>query len=39
MQAMKFGVGQAVLRNEDDPLLRGRGRYIADAAPSQTLHT
>ena len=38
MQAMKFGVGQAVVRKEDDPLLRGRGRYIADAVPSQTLH-
>jgi aerobic carbon-monoxide dehydrogenase large subunit len=38
MQAVKFGVGQAVLRKEDDPLLRGRGRYIADAAPRGTLH-
>jgi aerobic carbon-monoxide dehydrogenase large subunit len=38
MQAMKFGIGQAVVRKEDDPLLRGRGRYIADAAPSRTLH-
>jgi carbon-monoxide dehydrogenase large subunit len=38
MQTMKFGVRQGVLRKEDDPLLRGRGRYVADAAPSQTLH-
>ena len=27
---MKFGFGQSVRRKEDDPLLRGRGRYIAD---------
>jgi CO/xanthine dehydrogenase Mo-binding subunit len=32
MQAMKFGVGQAVVRKEDDPLLRGRGRYKQDPA-------
>jgi aerobic carbon-monoxide dehydrogenase large subunit len=38
MQAVKFGVGQVVVRKEDDPLLRGRGRYIADATPSRTLH-
>ena len=38
MQAAKFGVGQSVLRKEDDPLLRGRGRYIADVAPHGTLH-
>jgi carbon-monoxide dehydrogenase large subunit len=38
MQALKFGFGQSVLRKEDDPLLRGRGRYIADAAPPGTLH-
>jgi hypothetical protein len=23
----KFGIGQAVTRKEDDPLIRGRGRY------------
>ena len=34
----KFGFGQSVVRKEDDPLLRGRGRYIADAAPRGTLH-
>ena len=38
MPAVKFGVGQSVLRKEDDPLLRGRGRYVADAAPPGTLH-
>ena len=27
---MKFGVGQALARKEDDPLLRGAGRYVAD---------
>ena len=30
---MKFGVGQAVVRKEDDPLIRGNGRYVADHAP------
>ena len=35
---MKFGVGQAVTRKEDDPLLRGGGRYVADLAPAGTLH-
>jgi aerobic carbon-monoxide dehydrogenase large subunit len=38
MQALKFGFGQSVLRKEDDPLLRGGGHYIADAAPMGTLH-
>ena len=38
MQALKFGVGQSVTRKEDDPLLRGRGRYVADLAPQGTLH-
>jgi aerobic carbon-monoxide dehydrogenase large subunit len=38
MQALKFGFGQSVLRKEDDPLLRGRGRFIADVAPRKTLH-
>src|SRR5262249_59672938 len=37
-QPMKFGVGQSVLRKEDDPLLRGRGRYVADHAPAGLLH-
>src|SRR5215469_10928226 len=38
MQPVKFGFGQSVLRKEDDPLLRGRGRYISDVAPHDTLH-
>ncbi len=38
MQALKFGFGQSVLRKEDDPLLRGVGRYVADVAPPETLH-
>ena len=38
MQALKFGFGQSVLRKEDDPLLRGVGRYIGDVAPPETLH-
>jgi aerobic carbon-monoxide dehydrogenase large subunit len=35
---MKFGIGQPVTRKEDDALLRGQGRYIADVAPDKTLH-
>jgi carbon-monoxide dehydrogenase large subunit len=35
---VKFGFGESVLRKEDDPLLRGRGRYIGDVAPRETLH-
>ena len=35
---MKFGVGQPLTRKEDDTLLRGAGRYIADVAPAATLH-
>ncbi len=35
---MKFGIGQALTRKEDDPLLRGAGRYVADVAPAATLH-
>src|SRR5690242_12186530 len=34
----KFGVGQAVRRKEDDPLLRGAGQYVADFAPPGALH-
>jgi aerobic carbon-monoxide dehydrogenase large subunit len=37
MQARAFGFGQSVLRKEDDPLLRGLGRYIADLTPRDTL--
>ena len=30
---IKFGVGQSVLRKEDDALIRGKGRYTDDHAP------
>ena len=33
----KFGVGQSVRRQEDDPLLRGGGRYVADHHPAGCL--
>jgi carbon-monoxide dehydrogenase large subunit len=35
---MKFGVGQSVVRKEDDPLLRGNGRYVSDFHPEGALH-
>jgi len=35
---MKFGINQSITRKEDDPLLRGAGRYVADVAPPGTLH-
>ncbi len=35
---MKFGFGQPVRRKEDDWLLRGTGRYVADFTPDGTLH-
>ena len=35
---MKFGVGQALVRKEDDPLVRGAGRYVADFAPAESGH-
>ena len=38
MAPMKFGFGQALRRKEDDALLRGAGRYIADVTPAGTLH-
>ena len=34
---MKFGFGQPLTRKEDDPLLRGAGRYIADVSPMKPL--
>jgi aerobic carbon-monoxide dehydrogenase large subunit len=34
---MKFGFGQPLRRKEDDPLLRGAGRYIADVSPAKPL--
>ena len=38
MTPLKFGIGQAVRRKEDDALLRGAGSYVADRAPSGSLH-
>ncbi len=38
MATMKFGFGQALTRKEDDPLVRGEGRYVADVLPAGTLH-
>src|SRR3977135_1964146 len=38
MSAPKFGTGQPVRRKEDDALLRGAGRYVADHAPPGCLH-
>jgi aerobic carbon-monoxide dehydrogenase large subunit len=35
---VKFGFGQPLTRKEDDPLLRGAGRYIADVALANPLH-
>src|ERR1700722_2599324 len=35
---IKFGFGQPLTRKEDDVLLRGAGRYVADVAPAATLH-
>jgi aerobic carbon-monoxide dehydrogenase large subunit len=35
---MKFGFGQPLTRKEDDPLLRGVGRYVADISPGNLLH-
>jgi aerobic carbon-monoxide dehydrogenase large subunit len=37
MPPVKFGFGQAVTRKEDDALLRGAGRYVADVAPAGVL--
>jgi aerobic carbon-monoxide dehydrogenase large subunit len=38
MAPLKFGVGQSVLRKEDDALIRGRGRYTDDHAPQASMH-
>ena len=38
MPPTKFGFGQAMRRTEDDALLRGAGRYVADHAPDGVLH-
>src|SRR5206468_3711308 len=34
---VRFGVGQSVLRKEDDALIRGKGRYTDDYAPQAAL--
>jgi carbon-monoxide dehydrogenase large subunit len=34
---VKFGFGQSLTRKEDDALIRGGGRYVADAAPPEAL--
>src|SRR5712671_7343617 len=36
-RAMKFGISQPLTRKEDDALLRGAGRYVADVAPAGAL--
>jgi carbon-monoxide dehydrogenase large subunit len=38
MHPSKFGVSQSVTRKEDDALVRGRGRYVADVDPAGALH-
>ncbi|HLX18174.1 MAG TPA: xanthine dehydrogenase family protein molybdopterin-binding subunit [Bradyrhizobium sp.] len=38
MAPIKFGVGQSVLRKEDDALIRGKGRYTDDFTPQPSLH-
>jgi carbon-monoxide dehydrogenase large subunit len=35
---VKFGIGQSVRRQEDEALLRGAGRFVADYAPADLLH-
>ena len=35
---IKFGVGQSVLRKEDDALIRGKGRYTDDHSPQPAQH-
>src|SRR5258708_33862893 len=38
MAPLKFGVGQSVLRKEDDTLIRGKGRYTDDRAAQAAWH-
>ncbi len=38
MPPVKFGVGQSVLRKEDDALIRGKGRYTDDYTPAAALY-
>src|SRR3954469_2316583 len=35
---MKFGVGQPIVRKEDDSLIRGDGHYVSDHSPAGLLH-
>jgi carbon-monoxide dehydrogenase large subunit len=38
MTPSKFGFSQGLTRKEDDALIRGNGRYVADVLPAKTLH-
>ena len=38
MTPSKFGLSQGLTRKEDDALVRGGGRYVADVMPEKTLH-
>src|SRR5262249_22982336 len=38
MPPTKFGFGGALTRKEDDALVRGAGRYVADHTPAGALH-
>jgi carbon-monoxide dehydrogenase large subunit len=38
MRPTKFGISQGLTRKEDDALIRGNGRYVADIAPAGALH-
>jgi aerobic carbon-monoxide dehydrogenase large subunit len=38
MTLTKFGFSQGMTRKEDDALIRGNGRYVADVLPAKTLH-
>ncbi len=38
MAPIKFGVGQSVLRKEDDALIRGKGHFTDDHAPQAAAH-
>ena len=38
MATMKFGIGQAITRREDDRLLTGQGRFVDDIRLPNALH-
>jgi aerobic carbon-monoxide dehydrogenase large subunit len=38
MTPSKFGFSQGLTRKEDDALIRGNGRYVADVLPAKTLN-